>query len=288
MNVIRYSDPAELWDKIGAQLLEKEALNNLFVGILKKTSENKLLQSDDHLWFTVEDGGEVRLAGWRTPPFGFGLWSPQIETTEALRCFLDFLEHEGMEIVGAVGKPALVDSYVEQAMPRFGLDNYFTMNQGIYECREVDQTLLGRGNIRAVTVEEIEQITDWTIAFYIESLHQKPLRSEIKERLIPDIEKGTYFFFEVDNEIVSTVATARSMVNGITVNMVYTPPKYRKKGYATSSVAQLTQKLLDEGWEFAALFTDLDNPTSNSIYQKIGYQMVGESKHVQLRPKTGA
>jgi predicted GNAT family acetyltransferase len=32
--------------------------------------------------------------------------------------------------------------------------------------------------------------------------------------------------------------------------------------------------LLDQGKQFTSLFTDLSNPTSNSIYQKIGYQPV--------------
>ena len=50
------------------------------------------------------------------------------------------------------------------------------------------------------------------------------------------------------------------------------------------SVALLTQRLLDQGWKFTALFTDLDNPTSNSIYRKIGYRKIGESKHIQLKP----
>ena len=287
MNLIRYSDPTELWEKISPHLLEHEAANNLFVGILKSISDNPSQQSPDHLWFTVEDNGAILLAGWRTPPFGYGLWSPVVETTEALQCFINFLETEGMDIAGAVGKPALVDSYTDLAMPRFRLENTFTMNQGIYECREVDQSLLERGSIRPVSMDEIEKLTDWMIAFHIESLNQEPLRSEARENLKTDIENGLYFFYEEDGKVLSTLATARPMVHGISVNMVYTPPEYRKRGYASSSVAQLTQKLLDDGWQFTALFTDLDNPTSNRIYQKIGYRFVGESKHVQLRPRPG-
>jgi predicted GNAT family acetyltransferase len=41
-------------------------------------------------------------------------------------------------------------------------------------------------------------------------------------------------------------------------------------------VAALSQQLLDAGWEFCALFTDLANPTSNSIYQRIGYRPVAD------------
>ena len=62
--------------------------------------------------------------------------------------------------------------------------------------------------------------------------------------------------------------------NGITVNLVYTPPSLRRKGYATECVAKLSKLLLDSVSKFCFLFTDLMNPTSNSIYQKIGYRPI--------------
>jgi hypothetical protein len=62
--------------------------------------------------------------------------------------------------------------------------------------------------------------------------------------------------------------------NGIRINLVYTPPEYRRKGYATSCVAALSQTLLAEKRKNCFLFTDLSNPTSNHIYQTIGYQPV--------------
>jgi uncharacterized protein len=48
----------------------------------------------------------------------------------------------------------------------------------------------------------------------------------------------------------------------------------RNRGYAASCVATLTKLMLDSGKKFCCLYTDLANPTSNSIYQKIGYQPI--------------
>jgi predicted GNAT family acetyltransferase len=64
---------------------------------------------------------------------------------------------------------------------------------------------------------------------------------------------------------------------GATVGGVYTPPEFRKKGYATSCVAEISRAILQGGKQFCALYTDLANPTSNSIYIKIGYQPVCDS-----------
>jgi RimJ/RimL family protein N-acetyltransferase len=50
--------------------------------------------------------------------------------------------------------------------------------------------------------------------------------------------------------------------------------EHRGKGYATSSVAALSQILLNQGRKYCFLFADLDNPIPNRIYQNIGYQSV--------------
>jgi hypothetical protein len=65
--------------------------------------------------------------------------------------------------------------------------------------------------------------------------------------------------------------------NGIRIGPVYTPPEHRGKGYASNLVATQSQWLLDSGRRFCFLYTDLANPISNSIYQRIGYRQVAES-----------
>ena len=70
---------------------------------------------------------------------------------------------------------------------------------------------------------------------------------------------------------------------GIRISWVYTPNKFRGRGYASAAVAELSQKMLDEGRDFCFLYTDLANPTSNSIYQKIGYKPVSDSALYDLQ-----
>jgi len=49
-------------------------------------------------------------------------------------------------------------------------------------------------------------------------------------------------------------------------------------------VAALSQQMLDAGWEFCTLYTDLANPVSNSIYQRIGYRPVCDSNEYDFEP----
>jgi predicted GNAT family acetyltransferase len=85
----------------------------------------------------------------------------------------------------------------------------------------------------------------------------------------------TFFLWE-DSKPVALAGITRPTPEGMGVGPVYTPPERRGRGYATSLVAQISQQLLASGRQFCTLFTDLANPTSNSIYQKIGYRPVGD------------
>lgn len=62
------------------------------------------------------------------------------------------------------------------------------------------------------------------------------------------------------------------------VQLVYTPPENRKRGYASACVASLTARELATPGRTCMLNTDLANPTSNGIYQAIGYRRVGEAE----------
>jgi uncharacterized protein len=97
----------------------------------------------------------------------------------------------------------------------------------------------------------------------------------IRENAARSVEAGDVFVWE-DNTLVSMATRNRPTRNGIAVSYVYTPPDQRRKGYACACVAALSQLLLDSGWKFCSLFTNLANPTSNRIYMNIGYKPVSD------------
>ena len=80
---------------------------------------------------------------------------------------------------------------------------------------------------------------------------------------------------------VSMASSARSVHMLCGVSYVYTPPALRRRGYASSCVASVSQSILDQGFARCALYTDLASPISNSSYQKIGYRP-GVSRVIHL------
>jgi hypothetical protein len=284
MKLTHHQNPETLRDLMEPLLLARESQNNLFLGLLILYTRDPSLQREDQFWFSIEDDGEIVLAGWRTPPLQFGLWAPEENVEPARQCFVDYLRENEKEVPGVVARKDVADAFSKLARTTFNLETFFNMEQGLYECTEVDDSLLGTGIIRKVTDEQVDLLTDWTIAFYIEVLNREPLRSETRERLTGEIKAGMHYFYMIDGHPVASAACARPMQNGITVNMVFTPEAFRRKGYATACVARLTKKLLEEGWKFTALYTDLSNSTSNNIYKKIGYRWVGESAEYRFMP----
>jgi len=77
----------------------------------------------------------------------------------------------------------------------------------------------------------------------------------------------------------------RPTPHGEAIGFVYTPPSERRKGYASAVVARLSQRILDEGKLFCTLYTDLSNPTSNSIYQKVGYRAVADVVDIEFEDR---
>jgi hypothetical protein len=141
-----------------------------------------------------------------------------------------------------------------------------------FELRKVVYRGHAPGRLRVATEEDFDLTAFWALAFNQEALGEHDeLGAQIMAKRA--IQNGNIYLWE-DGRPVSMAAKARPTAHGVTVNLVYTPLELRGRGYATACVAHLSQRLLDDGWQFCTLFTDLSNPTSNNIYQKIGYRPV--------------
>jgi hypothetical protein len=130
--------------------------------------------------------------------------------------------------------------------------------------------------------KDLDLLTEWRVRF-AEATQDTIDRALARTRTHEKIREGRLYIW-YDGQPVSKAWPSRPTLHGITVTGVYTPPEYRRRGYATSCVASLSRLLLAEGYQYCTLYTDLANPTSNSIYQKIGYRPIRASAMVQFVP----
>jgi predicted GNAT family acetyltransferase len=90
--------------------------------------------------------------------------------------------------------------------------------------------------------------------------------------------------WEVDGLPVSMAGASRPEAGMVRVLAVYTPPEHRGRGYAGAVTSVVSQAALDAGAADVVLFTDLANPTSNALYQRLGYRPVEDRAVVEFRP----
>ena len=155
-----------------------------------------------------------------------------------------------------------------------------TMHQRLYELRSVTPVQVSRGLMRLATAEDTELLTKWTMEFSSEALSSRATSDEsARKNVETKIDLHRIFVWEDAGSTVAMASISRPTRRTYSVNAVYTPAVFRGRGYATSLVSGVSQHVLDGGKEAAILYTDLSNPTSNSIYQKIGYRPICESQN---------
>lgn len=276
MKVIEFPGASEFLEITESFLTGNEAANSLILGYAMNQAagvESVMATS----FYAVEDGGQPVLAAMYTP----GIW-PALSTgdTTAAAALSEVLFEKYPDAQGAIGENEVVRSFVDRWQELSGYLCEARMRQRIYTCSSVRQIELPEGEARQARVEDLDVVFGWRQAFHAElDMTLGGDRASVNTQL----EQGRFFVWETDRP-VSLAARGRKVGGGAVVNAVYTPPGLRGKGYASGVVAAVTRSILQDGLDYAYLFTDLDNPTSNSIYQKIGYEPIGDSTLWQFSP----
>ncbi|WP_243523464.1 GNAT family N-acetyltransferase [Bacillus pseudomycoides] len=195
---------------------------------------------------------------------------------EAIREIAKQLTKVYPDIPGLIGEKRVVKQLAEEMAKLEQKKFSIRMNQGVYELKKVKKKWDEHGVFRQVNNGELPLIEKWVYQF-CEDVHLPTTEENAKQTAHTLVSTNRLFGWEVDGKLVSIAAITRPTKSNITVNFVYTPKEERKKGYASHCVAALSQRMLNRGYKTTTLYTDLANPTSNKIYQEIGYELIMES-----------
>jgi len=278
LNVTRFNNPEDFLDVAGEALYRNEALNCLMVGIVETLIGNTHYYSEhDPYLGVVSLEGEVVLAGTMTPPFGLVVVPIKEDVRLPLALLVQGLLHEGFAPPDVHGVKPYARQFAELWGQRTGKEVRLDMEQRIYTLEQVNLPVGVPGEFLQAGSEHADLITQWMQAFEVEAMQMEPSDTDkLYQSVLRRIEDGRWFLWQDGGEVVSICQRTRPTRNGCSVSGVYTPPEKRGRGYASACVAALSQHLLDEGFSFTSLFTDLANPTSNRIYMKIGYQPLAD------------
>jgi RimJ/RimL family protein N-acetyltransferase len=196
-------------------------------------------------WY--EDGG-VRGAVSMTPPFELLLAAVPEEAVAELARTLR--EHQ-VALPGVNGQVATVERFVDAWLDETDLRAWTAFEQRLYalgELRAPDPPPPGRARLG----------------------HEG------------DAEERLWLWEDEGGAVVSLAARTAPAVGVGRVAPVYTPPEQRRRGYGAAITAAVTADALDRGADHVVLFTDLANPTSNAIYQRIGFAPVSDRRVVRF------
>jgi len=126
------------------------------------------------------------------------------------------------------------------------------------------------GAARVADHGDRDLLESWFTAFAEEIGEMPARRGAVDERL----SYGGLTLWEEDGAAVSLAGLNRRCAGTVRVGPVYTPPELRRRGYAGAVTAAVSQAALDGGADDVVLFTDVANPASNLVYQRLGYRPV--------------
>ena len=266
-------------------LLRREAEHNLLFGICSAIRTTPQLFAEDPPRFhTVVDGSGICIAATlRTPPFNQVI--SQVADPGAADALADALAGEALP--GVLAPPEVCGRFLARWHDLTGTTATLEVAERIFRLeRVIPPSRPAPGSWRLAGPDDRSLVADWLVAFSAEALpEQAPIPNplETADRWIA----GTYrllYLWEDGGRVVSLVGAGGETPNGIRIGPVYTPPEARNRGYASALTAAASADQLARGRRFCFLFTDLANPTSNKIYQAIGYEPVCDMDQYRFDP----
>jgi len=272
MLIKSFQDPVEFFNHVNEFLLLHEAENSIIFSNIEGIISKRY--TGNNLMISVEIKGELLLVAIMTPPHNLVL--SYTRTMKSIDQLIRFLVSNNIEIPGILAFKKGAKRFVKLWTKKKKVSYKLVMNEKVYKLETVDERYLGHHNFNPVGLSYENLILKWLKLFIEEALPHE--NSEIDEELRKitrqRIENECYYMLFDNENPVSMVHKARKTPNGNLINQVFTPSNLRGRGYATEAVAKISKHLLEEGNKYCFLFTDLSNPTSNKIYQDVGYKPI--------------
>ncbi|MFE5793047.1 GNAT family N-acetyltransferase [Streptomyces sp. NPDC056503] len=140
------------------------------------------------------------------------------------------------------------------------------------------------GRSRPASTADLPLLRDWTADFA--RVHRYEPQDDYTDFLTERITEGRLHVWEdPDGRPVAMAAVSRAIEGQARVHLVYTSPAERGRGYAAGVTTTVSRVALASGAAQVLLFTDLANPTSNALYQRLGYRPVSDHLGVRFTPR---
>ncbi len=223
--------------------------------------------AQDDIWVAVLKHGEVAGVAMHTPPHN--LFLPRLKTGTA-RHIAEVLGTSNRVLPGVTGEAATVEEFVRAWERQTGTVSLLSYSMRMYRLDAVIAPHGVRGQPRQAGPDDKDLLMDWLTQFHDEAVPDNPAE-DVPVAVERRLAHSQTWLWCVGSTPVSMAGCSRPAAGLARVGPVYTPPEQRRHGFGGAVTAHATQAALEAGAAQVALYADLANPTSNSIYQGIGY-----------------
>ncbi len=264
--IVCSEDPSFILNEAGEFLASQPVLHNLILTILHARVAH---HEPGRYWMAREQDKTVGVVLQSPLTFAATLTPMEQRVVVAM---VDAIAAAGVFLPGVNGDVATAASFAGQWSER--RKSAATPFQGnrLYELLEMGRAPDVEGQLRQAGPKDRSVMILWSRAFQVE-IGESAEGTEL--RVDRGLAAGELWVWDDRGEIVSMAVGRTPVERVVRVAGVYTPPQMRKRGYAEACVSALSNQLRSAGYR-SILYTDLANPTSNSIYQRIGYRAVAE------------
>jgi GNAT superfamily N-acetyltransferase len=249
---------------------------------------------DDRRWWVVVHDASGRVVGsaMRTapsPPFPPYLMPMPAEAAGQLA---RELYERGEEVGGVNGALPAIRVFADTYAGLTGAAVSVGMHTRLFELGDLQAPPPVPGRLRPARDRDLDLAVEWFEAFGRDADEQagRPpgAHSETgggypdRDGIVRRIHNGRLWFWEDDDGTPVHLTGANPPAFGVArIGPVYTPGEFRRRGFAGAAVAEVSANLRANG-ERVCLFTDQANPTSNKIYQAIGYRPVVDMANLRI------
>ena len=258
----------------GLAWMERDPLLNTLPATIARSVMAGLYPGDvtAPVWITIESDDHQPIgAAVRTPPRNMVVPAVPSELARALAEFMLERSVVGEDLPGVNGPVEAARAFADRWAELTGCDVRTETDLRLYRLDRLDPPTDPGGAWRLATRDDGDLCFGWFGAFAAETTRSVP-RPERRD-VLARVDGRRLGLWHVDGRPVSLAGWTVPASGVVRVGPVYTPPEQRGRGYGTAATAAATAAILSAGAQ-VCLFTDLSNPTSNSIYQRIGYRAV--------------
>ncbi len=266
MQLKRFHNVQDFWLEAKAFLLQHESEHSWLIGNIQTLLHHRDRYPERLHLVTVQDNASILAAAVQIPPHKLLLSKAQ--NLDALTVIAQDLSLKLLP--GVAGLAAEVATFVQRWRTFTDQIGQQTEVMQIYDLTSVLPVPPVDGILRLATEADRPLLMKWIPAFFSEVVEM--VHDPVEQILESGLKHQDFYLWE-DGTTVA-LAAGKRFDQIARIGLVYTPPEHRQKGYATACVASLSQSFLAQGYRRCFLFADLAHPTSNSIYQKIGYRPV--------------